>query len=844
MRRGPTIAALLVLAAALSYWVLSTREREEVGATSAVPAAGSEPPSAAPPVLAAPQELDAAPVRERAEQASAAAPAPTEVAPACVVLGRVVDEHSAPLPGAEIRLFAFKSWATGLDVPRLPGKHDFRGWSTPSDADGRFRFEVPVPSAESTSLTITPDVFHDSARITFGGERGEAKPALRAGTVDLGTLTLATTGAIRGRVLDKLGQPIEGAELTVGAERSNTIGRTATTLADGGFLIGHVPPGTYGVNAKHAGHLSEFRKPLTIEPRRHTEAGDFLLADAPVLSGVVVDPAGAPVAGAKLWGWPSTSGQGAGGKSADDGTFTILLPQDEPYSLGATCEGYDAVSDNRSTVYAPGTTAIRIVMQRAAALAVLVLDEESGQPLEEFGYGVLLDNSSHSPRQVFTERRKPRALAHPGGRADIAFRAGKDLVVVAAPGHCTATIDLEPGQPVERPHVVRLARSASVAGVCVEQGSPAVGAAVRLERGLDWSHEAFRADRGNVATSSTAADGAFRFDDVEPGRYRVVAQAASGAARMSAPFQVRAGQPVQLGRIELEASATIAGRILLPPGRALAGRTVRLDDPFVGPTAVTDAGGRFRFERVPAGTHTVRLEEVPGEFDETKEQELDLAAGEIRDLLLDASGLGTCDVRLVIRFGERPMQGLQVSLRTGASLTLAQHVLGRTAEDGSVRGFVPVASGYRVEVWGYDIGRLSHPTARLEAVLDGRIDETVVFELGSLAIEWPATVAPPEGIFASITLSGTAGESSWNTMLIGRPGATQSQAVDLAARRVHLAYVPLGEWNLTFELSSADAQPVMTAVSPNTWTTKRPVLYTGEAELRVTAGTVTRVRLE
>jgi protocatechuate 3,4-dioxygenase beta subunit len=854
MRRVLTVAALLVVVAALVMRLLATAKQEGSAASAAPPAPALEAAAERPEEMRAPEPAAEAPRQEVEATAPAADTPPAAERATCTVLGRVVDEYGAPLEGVEVRLQAHEIWAEGIDVARLPGKSDLRGWVATSDSDGRFRFDAPVPSAATTWITIEPDDFHDSERIDFGGRRGDAKPALAAGETDLGTLTLATTGAIRGRVLDEAGQPIEDAQLRVGTERSTTIQRDATTDVRGDFTIGHVPAGVFGVNAKHESHLSEFRTPLTIECNRYTEAGDFLLKDAPVLCGVVVDPAGLPVAGAKLWGWPTTSGAGAGGKSAADGTFTIYLPQDEPYTLGATCEGYDAVSDHdRSRTYAPGSTDVRIVMEHSQALAVLVVDKESDEPLEQFGYDVLLDNSAFGSQHVFTERRRPRVREFPGGRADIPFRAGEDLVLVAAPGHSTATIDLDPAKPAERPYVLRLERSATVSGVCIESGSAVAKATVRLEPGHEMSLREdeplqFSVDRNKVVTISTGADGSFTFEDVDPGRYRVVAQAPSGTACTLAPFDVRQGVPVDLGRVELEAAATITGRVVLPPGRALAGRTVRLDDPFTGPSAVTDTEGRFRLESVPAGAHAVRLEEVPGEFGGTERLHLELAAGEVREVVLDASALGTCDVRLAIFFGGKARKSLQVSLRTGEGYSGEERQLGATGEDGRVGGSVPVASDYRVEVWSPATGRLEHPSARIAAPLDGHVDEVVDFQLGSLDLVWPASAPAAERTSVSISLLDAASERSWSASLSETPGAFEQPGLDAAARRVQLEYVPVGDWDLTFELYEADAKPEMVPASENSWTSiswtsKRRALFTDTARVRITAGQTADVRL-
>jgi len=61
-----------------------------------------------------------------------------------------------------------------------------------------------------------------------------------------------TTGAIEGRVLDPLGQPLSGARVEA---RSPSLqgARAATTAADGGYRLPGLPPGSYTVQASMKG---------------------------------------------------------------------------------------------------------------------------------------------------------------------------------------------------------------------------------------------------------------------------------------------------------------------------------------------------------------------------------------------------------------------------------------------------------------------------------------------------------------------------------------------------------------------------------------------------------------
>ena len=105
------------------------------------------------------------------------------------------------------------------------------------------------------------------------------RPPFTAGENDLGTFTLASTGALTGFVRDKLGAPIVGAHVRLAAEPSLTEEREADTDGSGRYVIGHASDGSHGVNAEAKGFLSKFLKPFdvrrnqTTPPERSTPRG-------------------------------------------------------------------------------------------------------------------------------------------------------------------------------------------------------------------------------------------------------------------------------------------------------------------------------------------------------------------------------------------------------------------------------------------------------------------------------------------------------------------------------------------------------------------------------------------
>src|SRR5688572_4451562 len=596
------------------------------------------------------------------ERDSGRAPiAPLDSSTACTVLGRLVDEHRGPLAGVPVRLYGYKGWAEGHDVPRLPGKYDLRGWEVASAADGSFRFEVPVPTVTPTQLRVEPDPFHDSAWLILGGEDADTRAPLRTGVNDLGELLLVVTGAIRGRVTTQAGAPLADAELHIGSEPWNTLGREGTADASGSYRIAHVKPGTYGVAVNCKGYLTAFTKPVLVEAGRFTDGVDFALEVAPVLAGHVVDEEGHGLAAAELQAWPSTSGRGAFGKSDANGSFRLALPVEVPYTLEVELEGFESHGLGRSARYEPGSDDLRIVLRRSvnARTTFVVVDAKTGAPVERFGLEIERDQGSAATNGWTSYRADPTPRHHAGGTLDLAARPGLDRFTVQAPGYLRVTGDVAHAGAGDPRQVVALVAGGTLSGRVSAGGVAAPNASVRLEPGRRKAG-GFIPDLDHVFHTTADAAGSFRFDMLDPGDYRLVARADAGLATRELKIP-RAG-PVDGVELVLAPGATILGRVLAPPGRSPAGLEVYLMPWQLDVKQVTDAAGGFRFDGLAAGEHELLLDERAGVVTSLRER-VTVTAGEAREVLLDARGKGTCEVALTLELGRRPAAGLAVFLR-------------------------------------------------------------------------------------------------------------------------------------------------------------------------------------
>jgi hypothetical protein len=401
---------------------------------------------------------------------------------------------------------------------------------------------------------------------------------------------------------------------------------------------------------------------------------------------------------------------------------------------------------------------------------------------------------------------------------------------------------------------VRLKGGLSVSGRVVFAGSPLAGALVRLERGGMGSSPgeapAFQVDEdGALLTQSSAADGRFGFTGLEGGMHRLSVRAVDGAATVLEPFTLRWNENKDLGDVVLLASGSIAGRVLVPPGRALAGISIHLDDGQSNAQQVTDANGSFRFGSVMPGKHLLYVGDVPGSLAGGAPFAVSVEPGVVRQIELDLRERGTCTVDLALDFGGAPAADVQVTLRPAAKRERAIQ-LGHTDAQGHVAGSAPAIGDARVEIYTRGGVRIVHPTAVLHLQIDVPVDETLHFALTKLVVEIPASITLPPIASATLLLHAKGADAFDDCRLslglregIGfeRAGGDESGAAfDPATRRFTYSVVPAGEFELTFELS----EPRVEVIPPNgEWRGYR-AFYTRTLAVNLAPGADNRTVLE
>ncbi len=854
MKRNTTLLLVLALGVGVLCWFLFGSKAEpaaSAGASSAEPS----PPIVASAVVHEPEAPIEPSARTIAEPDSASTieSASTQIdtnSEVCVVVGRVVDAQGAPIVDANVRMYGYKIWAEGVDVPPVGEGPNFRGFETRTSASGAFRLEAPVPTVANVSLKILPDRFHDSLWLRFATTGRDVQPPIVAGERDLGEMRLAHTGALRGRVLDSVGNPIADVEMDIGESISSTLQRGARTEADGSYVIAHAPAGTYGVQAKSKEFLSAFVPGQTIVAGRDTQVADIVLAAAPTISGTAVDEVGRPLAGAKLWGWPSSSGSGAGATSGPDGRFVVYLPQNEAYSMSAKLDGHLTWGETvgKSKLYEPGTRDLEVVLPSLPKTRFLVVDAKTGAPIERFGLTILADNGSRSPRHVFTERRPPPSADHVGGVAEATARVGIDAYLVAAEGYLLASDDAVHDVEGVPTQTVRMRRAGGVRGRVVRNGA-ATGSAnveiVSVRNGARNPGESRDADEtpdqadGNTRRSTpTDLEGRFTLTAVKPGTHRLTVRPSTGAPLVLRRVSIPTSGLLDLGDLELVPGGTIAGNLVLPDGIDVAGHTIVLDDFTDEHRAIVDERGAFRFEDLSAGVHFLAPEQRAGVLARSDPVRVEVASGETASVTLDARNRAMCAVDLLIEIEGIPVQGVHVDLISKGSPE-ERVPLGECDKAGRVRGFVRALGAAGVSLYIPGGRTVQHPDAVVALPPQGDVHAVVHFEFARMDLRLPAsTELPRDGTLELLFEAPNRDLSSMGVSLQFWGGTCANQTKLCSIRGNELAVEALvpGSYRLTVSMHERNAKAAVTRTADGGFDVERKSYFRSTFEVVLVAG--------
>jgi protocatechuate 3,4-dioxygenase beta subunit len=649
-------------------------------------------------------ELAAA--RELRSEAGEAGPASATGAPVAAAepgtplrfTGQVTDDLGQPLADAQVffvpnaNTLAARGWKRdGWSWIKGHSLGDFR--STKTGADGRFALEGrlvrlrPGDKPEQGAPWLPGLVVLAAGFAPYGHECQD----LRAESDDVGTLRLRRGASLAGRVLDESGAPLAGARVQFHADENDEetappdalaeLLEAALTGKDGRFELAELPAATLRGTASAPGRLEHDWESVELKEGEDKELEPIVLGLGGTLAGVVLDPAGRPVAGANVavlelpiqqrsmpmqYEYYARSTRvivDESRRTVTDaaGRFELRGLPGDSHSLLAHATGLAWTVQHDLP---NGATDVELRLGEPGVLEVSVVDSDTHAPIEA---------TVEARLRAFAWEQTPLAV-EPGALGHVLVRdaglSGTHLIVTA-PNHARAETDA-PG--VERgarsEFTVELTRGWSLSGQVTDAAhAPLPEAEVEVQRlgdngngngdfgGLGYIGEAAHDNGPSWSTVrpnlGVDAQGHFTVESLEAGSYRVVARAA-GHARRESETAVLGGTPPAELALALDPAGDVRGLLVDSKNKPLPHHNVMLAAPSGEGSqwVACDTAGRFVFHDVAPGAWVVQAGEVGS-------APVTVVAGEVAQVRLQLAPASTLVV--IVSSAGRPAPGVSVS---------------------------------------------------------------------------------------------------------------------------------------------------------------------------------------
>jgi hypothetical protein len=542
--------------------------------------------------------------------------------------GLCVDAKGLPIAGVEVHLVE----SAGNDPVALPRLQAFAFGplaTTASRADGTFAIGLATAVPRVYELYL---VSPQHALTRLGGLR-----LLPQEWHDLGSIVLQVGATVRGRVTvaGRADLPIAGASvtLTFGAAFTDAAvrglreagpGFRTTTDPDGRYELTHAPGrGRIALSAAAAGFARVSKPEVELDPLRPIDV-DFSLPPGLSIGGSVRSADGAPLADARVEAWPmAAAGDPLVGSSDTGGLFAVHGLVAGPYRLRASARGFERLE---VAEVAAGRSDLVLTLVAQQRLRVTV-QAPNGEVLRRYRLQ-LRRVFPGVPNQIGAVPEVPEQHVRLDGLTDSVevneIPAGVFAVEVLADGFAktlSAEFDTRGGPAGGRLDVaVTMAPGATLRGQVVDEtGAPLAGAVVAtMVEGLAADHPLFQMlvavpTRITLASTKTAADGAFALPNLAPGAYQLQIEHPE-ACRTMVPGIRLGADALTLPPTVLPIGAAIRGRATVA-GTAKGQIKVVLTTPAAARGAaeslrietIAAADGRFLLpRRVPVGSYELR----------------------------------------------------------------------------------------------------------------------------------------------------------------------------------------------------------------------------------------------
>ncbi len=609
---------------------------------------------------------------------------------------RVRGPRGAPAPGVLIRTpdatppadaagaLGMLGTAGALGTPNTPlGLTDANGEAVVSRAVGS-QATWALEGANHASAAVSPPV---------------PDPASPPSGEQILDVRLVAPFRIPGRVVDTgSGLPVDGAAVWVVRHP----GRNVYAGPTGVFDLNTTPPQTATrLQVSADGYL-----PVTTDvPASETSNPDEVrigLTPAAPIRGVVTDGSARPVPGAKIRATPRGAGaalrysfNSGSATSAADGSFRVEeIVYGHTYRLIADAPGYaraflDVPPLEPGQVIEP----VHLVLTRGRSVLGKVVDTE-GNPVTGAQVELRWPLDQSDFRSPLDTPATAAATDDQGAFTLPATAPGEYEVGVRHTEYSerpVTRVDVPAGESDFEIGDFTLVAGATIDGVVTgAEGKPVAGATV-LSRG------AYRAGGSPTRTARTDAEGRFRLDGLSSDLADLSVRATGYPLLVRAGVRTNADEPVL---IELKPGASVGGRVLDNGGNGVAGILVSLriernyrtgGDPRLWgaqdmfPRQMTNAEGRFRFDRLVPGTWSA---EAKKGAEGAKLDQIELAPGAEREIELLLQTRDRLTV-IVTTDGGEPVAGAQITIQSPGERLPSGY--GQT--DGSGQSITDIAPG-------------------------------------------------------------------------------------------------------------------------------------------------------
>ena len=689
-------------------------------------------------------------------------PEPLEIklVPSSKVKGTVFRPDGKPVPGAEVGLTRSATGGGGGEMVRMIMRENGR-----ADDEGRFTFEGvrPGPISLSASCPACQEGKIDSIEVPSGQDLENVEIRLKAGAV------------VAGRVTAPDGRGAAGARISTVSDEPDEIkfGGQATD-GDGYYRLEGLAPGKVAIEATHDDYVRTVKE---IDARPGSNTLNLQFEGGQEVSGRVIDPGGAPVAGASLslvssareWGGPE-------GMSGADGTFRIAGVADGDYKVFASREGY-APSRGDVSVKVAGKGVPDLVVKLGVG-GVIAGTVKGIEPEKVGQVAVRGDNPAKGTM----------ASASPDAQ-------GNYRLVDLVPGNWVVTashadsgrqtrgeIQLEPGQAEARLDL-EFGAGLTLSGRAVAGDLPVKGATV-YATGDDVNRSGF---------GRTAEDGSFRIEGLEPGAYNVELRQWETGLSYDEKVDLGASRDITL-RVP---TTTLAGRVLdAADRRPVAGATVTVTKPgdsgpaaFSGRSATTDLSGKFRIANVADGGWTLT---VGRRGYAAKTLDVNVENGHDQsDLSVELDPTEGLSLEVKLSSG-RPPDSAEIAVLDDGGRALTSGTFS-TGENGRIR-LTSVPAGN----WTVLVGAAGAGTVEMRATAPGPPLAVLLPPACALRVKIPALAGSPTA--ARATVRGADGRPYREVGWMSEPMAEWR----LVGGQVGIDAIPPGSWNVT--VSAADGR--------------------------------------